>query len=60
MTFEEKVLPAGSSIAEGPGATTARCTTTRTAVRSYRRPDKPGKIISTEYDMIYVQEGDRA
>lgn len=57
VTFEEKVLPAGSSIAEGPR---------RNYRQVYHYPngseivfgglDKPGKIMSTEYDMIYVQE----
>ena len=57
VTFEEKVLPAGSPIAEGPR---------RNYRQVYHYPngseivvgglDKPGKIMSTEYDMIYVQE----
>lgn len=57
VTFEEKVLPAGSSIAEGPR---------RNYRQVYTYPnrsqivvggmDKPGKVMSTEYDMIYVQE----
>jgi hypothetical protein len=57
VTFEEKVLPAWSPLKEG-----AR----RNFRQAYHYPnrsevvvgglDKPGKIMSTEYDMIYVQE----
>lgn len=57
VTFEEKVLPAGSPIAEG-----AR----RSHRQSYQYPnasvivtgglDKPSKVMSTEYDLIYIQE----
>ena len=57
VTFEEKVLPAGDPIASG-----AR----RSHRQSYLYPngsvvvvgglDKPGKVMSTEYDGIYVQE----
>ena len=57
VTYEDKVLPERSSIAEG-----AR----RNFRQVYTYPnrsqivvgglDKPGKIMSTEYDMIYVQE----
>lgn len=57
VTFEDKVLPENSPMALGPR-------------RNYRQAyhyangseivvgglDKPGKIMSTEYDMIYVQE----
>jgi PBSX family phage terminase large subunit len=57
VTFEEKVLPEGSPVAAGPR-------------RSHRQAyhysngstivvgglDKPGKVMSTEYDIIYVQE----
>lgn len=57
VTFEDKVLPEGSPLAEGPR---------RNFRQAYHYPhrseivvgglDKPGKIMSTEYDMIYVQE----
>ena len=57
VTFEEKVLPAWSPLKEGPR---------RNFRQAYHYPnrsevvvgglDKPGKIMSTEYDMIYVQE----
>lgn len=57
VTFEEKVLPVGSSLIEGPR---------RNFRQAYHYPnkseivvgglDKPSKIMSTEYDMIYVQE----
>jgi hypothetical protein len=57
VTFEEKVLPAWSPLKDG-----AR----RNFRQAYHYPnrsevvvgglDKPGKIMSTEYDMIYVQE----
>jgi hypothetical protein len=57
VTFEEKVLPERSPLKDGPR-------------RNYRQAyhyangsevvvgglDKPGKIMSTEYDLIYVQE----
>jgi PBSX family phage terminase large subunit len=57
VTFEEKVLPDGSSIRSGAQRRTRQC---------YRYPngseivvgglDKPSKVMSTEYDLIYVQE----
>lgn len=57
VTFEEKVLPEASPIKDGPR---------RNFRQAYHYPngsevvvgglDKPGKIMSTEYDMIYVQE----
>ena len=57
VTFEEKVLPAGSPIKEGPQ---------RRMRQSYVYPngseiviagmDNPLKIMSTEYDIIYVAE----
>lgn len=57
VTYEDKVLPEGSSIAEGPR---------RNFRQVYTYPnrsqivvgglDKPGKVMSTEYDLIYVQE----
>lgn len=57
VTFEEKVLPARSPIAEGQR---------RSHRQAYIYPngsvvvcgglDKPGKVMSTEYDLIYVQE----
>jgi phage terminase large subunit len=57
VTFEEKVLPEGSPIAAGPS---------RRMRQSYHYPngsevvvggmDKPSKVMSTEYDLIYVQE----
>ncbi len=57
VTWEEKVLPANSPVAAN---------TQRRMRQSYHFPngseivvggiDKPGKIMSTEYDMIYVQE----
>ncbi|AGA28393.1 phage terminase large subunit [Singulisphaera acidiphila] len=57
VTYEEKVLPANSPIAEGPR---------RSHRQAYHYPngstvvvgglDKPGKVMSTEYDLIYVQE----
>ena len=57
VTFEEKVLPEGSPIADGPR---------RNFRQVYSYPngsqivvgglDKPAKVMSTEYDMIYVQE----
>lgn len=57
VTYEEKVLPAGSPIAEG---------SRRSHRQAYHYPngstivvgglDKPGKIMSTEYDLCYVQE----
>ena len=57
VTFEEKVLPTWSPLKDGPR---------RNFRQAYHYPnrsevvvgglDKPGKIMSTEYDMIYVQE----
>jgi hypothetical protein len=57
VTFEEKVLPAGSPIAAGRPAP-------HPAVLHYPNGstivvgglDKPGKVMSTEYDLVYVQE----
>jgi PBSX family phage terminase large subunit len=58
VTFEEKVLPEGSPIREGPQ---------RRMRQAYHYPngsevvlgglDKPSKVMSTEYDGIYIQEG---
>lgn len=57
VTYEDKVLPENSPIAEGPR---------RNFRQVYTYPngsqivvgglDKPGKIMSTEFDLIYVQE----
>ncbi len=57
VTFEEHVLPAGHSALDGPQ---------RRMRQAYHYPngseivvgglDKPGKIMSTEYDLAYVQE----
>lgn len=57
VTFEDKVLPEGSAISQGPR---------RNFRQVYTYPngsqivvgglDKPGKVMSTEYDLIYVQE----
>lgn len=57
VTFERKVLPEGSPIAEGPA---------RRQRQLYKYPngsevivgglDKPSKIMSTEFDGAYVQE----
>jgi phage terminase large subunit len=57
VTFEEKVLSPGSIIAQGAG---------RAARQAYHYPngatavvgglDRPQKVMSTEYDLIYVQE----
>jgi PBSX family phage terminase large subunit len=57
VTFEEKVLPAHSPIVGG---------SRRSHRQSYLYPngsvvvvgglDRPGKVMSTEYDLIYVQE----
>jgi PBSX family phage terminase large subunit len=57
VTYEEKVLPAGSPIAAGAQ---------RSHRQAYHYPngsevvvgglDKPTKIMSTEYDLVYVQE----
>lgn len=57
VTYEDKVLPENSPIADGPR---------RNFRQVYTYPnksqivvgglDKPGKIMSTEYDLIYVQE----
>lgn len=57
VTFEDKVLPAGSPLAAGPRRGTRQ---------SYLYPngsaivvgglDRPSKVMSTEYDLIYVQE----
>lgn len=57
VTFEDKVLPPSDPIKDGPR---------RNFRQAYHYPnrseivvgglDKPGKIMSTEYDMIYVQE----
>lgn len=57
VTYEDKVLPEYSAIADGPR---------RNFRQVYTYPnrsqivvgglDKPGKVMSTEYDMIYVQE----
>ncbi len=57
VTFERKVLPEGSPIAEGPA---------RRQRQIYRYPngseivvggmDKPSKIMSTEFDGAYIQE----
>ena len=58
VTFEEKVVPAGHVILEGPR---------RNFRQSYHYPngseliiggmDKPGKIMSTEFDMVACFEG---
>jgi PBSX family phage terminase large subunit len=58
VTFEEKVVPAGHPILESPVQRRNR--------QSYQYPngsvivvgglDKPSKVMSTEYDTIYVQE----
>jgi PBSX family phage terminase large subunit len=57
VTLEEKVLPAGSPICAGAS---------RRMRQAYHYPngsevvlgglDKPSKVMSTEYDLIYVQE----
>lgn len=57
VTWEEKVLPAQSPIASG---------SRRSHRQSYLYPngsvvvvgglDRPGKVMSTEYDLIYIQE----
>lgn len=57
VTFEEKVLPEGDPIGSGPQ---------RRMRQAYHYPngsevvvgglDKPSKVMSTEYDIIYVQE----
>lgn len=57
VTFESKVLPARSPIAEGPQ---------RRMRQAYHYPngsevvvgglDKPSKVMSTEFDLVYVQE----
>lgn len=57
VTFEDKVLPEYDLLKDGPR---------RNFRQAYHYPnkseivvgglDKPGKIMSTEYDMIYVQE----
>lgn len=57
VTYEDKVLPEGSPIAQGPR---------RNFRQVYSYPnrsqivvgglDKPAKVMSTEYDLIYVQE----
>lgn len=57
VTYEDKVLPENSPIADGPR---------RNFRQVYTYPnksqvvvgglDKPGKVMSTEYDLIYVQE----
>lgn len=57
VTYEDKVLPEGSPIKLGPQ---------RRMRQTYRYPngseivigglDKPSKVMSTEYDLIYVQE----
>jgi len=57
VTFEDKVLPAHDGVKDGPR---------RNFRQAYHYPngselvvgglDKPAKIMSTEYDMIYVQE----
>lgn len=57
VTYEEKVLPPGSAVARGP---------MRRLRQAYRVPngselvvgglDKPSKVMSTEYDIVYVQE----
>ncbi len=57
VTYEEKVLPKGSPIAAGPQ---------RRMRQAYHYPngsevvvgglDKPSKVMSTEYDGIYIQE----
>ncbi len=57
VTYEDKVIPEGSAIASGPQ---------RRMRQAYHYGngssivagglDKPGKIMSTEYDLIYVQE----
>lgn len=57
VTYEDKVLPDGSSIADGPRRNFRQ-------VYSYPNKsqlivgglDKANKIMSTEFDMIYVQE----
>lgn len=58
VTFEEKVLPRSHAVLAAGGQRRVR--------QSYSYPngsvlvvgglDKPGKIMSTEYDLIYVQE----
>lgn len=57
VTFEEKVLPANHPVLSGAS---------RAMRQAYRYPngsqivigglDKPGKVMSTEYDVIFVQE----
>ncbi|RYG33917.1 terminase [bacterium] len=57
VTWEDKVVPASSPILDGPA---------RANRKSYLFPngselvigglDKPGRIMSTEFDLIYVQE----
>lgn len=58
VTFEEKVVPVGHPILDGPQ---------RRMRQAYHYPngseivvggmDKASKVMSTEYDMVYVQEG---
>ncbi len=57
VTFEERVLPPGSALAQGAG---------RAGRHAYRYPngseivvagiDRPSRVMSTEFDLIYVQE----
>jgi hypothetical protein len=57
VTFEQHILPPGSGISDGAG---------RASRKTYRYPngseivcggiDKPGRIMSSEYDLIFVQE----
>lgn len=57
VTFEDKVLPPGSCVAKGP---------TRAHRFFYRYPtgsevvvaglDRPSRVMSTEYDLVFVQE----
>ena len=57
FTFEEKVLPAGSSLAFGSQRRMRqRYQLVNGSEIIVAGLDKPEKIMSTEYDLIYVQE----
>jgi phage terminase large subunit len=62
QTFEEKVLPQGSSLASGPSRATRKKYTLANGSEiniggfDLAKADTTARIMSTEYDLIYIQE----
>ncbi|HEV8178333.1 MAG TPA: phage terminase large subunit, partial [Gemmatimonadales bacterium] len=57
VTFEEKVLPAGHYLLDGPQRASRRYYRYRNGSEiTVAGLDKPGRVMSTEYDMIYIME----